>query len=190
LIDLCNAISLAFAIPIAVFDVVKISHNLEVRYASGDETYLTFNGDTENPNAGEVIFVDAAAQAHARRWTNRQSGYSAVRDTTTAVLIVAEAMQLSVGRHLGAYGHPGRRGHRHLVGPRRLRADPPRRCSGSRPRRARSRAWASSTVAGHLIATSASSLAGGAARDNAVTIAGVNGRLERVARHRRHCTAS
>ncbi len=33
-----------------------------------------------------------AGQAHARRWTNRQSGYSAVRDTTTAVLIVAEGL--------------------------------------------------------------------------------------------------
>jgi hypothetical protein len=36
-------------------------------------------------------FADGAERAHARRWTNRQSG-SAVRGTTTAVLIVAEAM--------------------------------------------------------------------------------------------------
>jgi DNA/RNA-binding domain of Phe-tRNA-synthetase-like protein len=42
-----------------------------------------------------VIFADGAGRAHARRWTNRQSGYSAVRDTTSAVLIVAEAMHAS-----------------------------------------------------------------------------------------------
>jgi len=42
-----------------------------------------------------VIFADAAGRAHARRWTNRQSGYSAVRDTTTTVLIVAEALHAS-----------------------------------------------------------------------------------------------
>lgn len=42
-----------------------------------------------------MIFADNARRAHARRWTNRQSGYSAVRDTTTAVLIVAEAMHSS-----------------------------------------------------------------------------------------------
>jgi DNA/RNA-binding domain of Phe-tRNA-synthetase-like protein len=39
-----------------------------------------------------VSFVDAAGRAHARRWTNRQSGWSAVRPATSRVLIVAEAL--------------------------------------------------------------------------------------------------
>ncbi len=92
LIDLCNAISLAFAIPVAVFDVSQIAEYVEVRYAVGDESYLAFSGEIEHPDAHEVIFADNAGRAHARRWTNRQSAYSAVRDTTTAVLVVAEAM--------------------------------------------------------------------------------------------------
>ncbi|MBB5779508.1 B3/B4 domain-containing protein [Nonomuraea jabiensis] len=92
LIDLCNALSIAYAIPVAVFDIAKISQYVEVRYAAGDETYLTFSGETEHPPPGEVIFADAEGRAHARRWTNRQSGHSAVRDTTTDVLIVAEAL--------------------------------------------------------------------------------------------------
>ncbi len=92
LIDICNAVSLAFAIPVAVFDVSRIMEYVEVRYAAGDESYETFAGDVEHPDAHEVIFADHAGRAHARRWTNRQSGYSAVRDTTTAALIVAEAM--------------------------------------------------------------------------------------------------
>jgi DNA/RNA-binding domain of Phe-tRNA-synthetase-like protein len=92
LVDLCNAASAAFAIPVAVFDVAKITGNLEVRYASGDEDYLTFSGQTEHPGPREVIFADQAGQVHARRWTNRQSGLSAVQDSTAAVLIVAEAM--------------------------------------------------------------------------------------------------
>jgi DNA/RNA-binding domain of Phe-tRNA-synthetase-like protein len=92
LVDLCNAISLAFAVPVAVLDAAQITGPLEVRYATGDETYLTFAGDTERPAPGEVIFADRAGQAHARRWTNRQSGLSAVRDSTAAALIVAEAL--------------------------------------------------------------------------------------------------
>jgi DNA/RNA-binding domain of Phe-tRNA-synthetase-like protein len=92
LVDLCNAVSLAFAIPVAVFDVSAVTSPLEVRYATGDETYLTFAGEIEHPAPGEVIFADRAGQAHARRWTNRQSGRSAVRDTTAAALIVAEAL--------------------------------------------------------------------------------------------------
>lgn len=92
LIDLCNAVSIAYAVPVAVFDVSRITSHVEVGYATGDETYLTFGGDTEHPPAGEVVFADAAGRAHARRWTNRQSGHSAVRDTTASVLIVAEAL--------------------------------------------------------------------------------------------------
>jgi DNA/RNA-binding domain of Phe-tRNA-synthetase-like protein len=95
LIDLCNAVSLAFAIPVAVFDAAKIAEYVEVRYATGNESYLTFSGEIEHPEVHEVIFADHAGQAHARRWTNRQSGYSAVRETTSGVVIVAEALHSS-----------------------------------------------------------------------------------------------
>jgi DNA/RNA-binding domain of Phe-tRNA-synthetase-like protein len=92
LVDLCNAISLAFAIPVAAFDVARIAEHIEVQYAVGNEIYLAFSGETENPDAHEVIFADNAGRVHARRWTNRQSACSAVGDTTRSVLIVAEAM--------------------------------------------------------------------------------------------------
>jgi DNA/RNA-binding domain of Phe-tRNA-synthetase-like protein len=92
LVDLGNAVSLAFAIPVAVLDVAEIAWPLEVGYAQGTEDYLTFGGETEHPARGEVVFADGAGQAHARRWTNRQSGRSAVGATTSAVLIVAEAL--------------------------------------------------------------------------------------------------
>ena len=95
LVDVCNAISTAFAIPVAVFDVARIASYLEVRHAAGDETYATFSGTTECPAPREVIFVDGDGHAHARRWTNRQSSHSAVRESTTTVLIVAEAMHES-----------------------------------------------------------------------------------------------
>jgi DNA/RNA-binding domain of Phe-tRNA-synthetase-like protein len=95
LVDVCNAASAAFATPVAAFDVAKITGRLEVRYAGGDEDYLTFSGHTEHPGLHEVIFADQAGQVHARRWTNRQSGLSAVQHSTAAVLIVAEAMHES-----------------------------------------------------------------------------------------------
>ncbi len=92
LVDVCNAVSLAFAIPVAVFDVSKITGGIEVRYAAGDEDYLAFSGQLEHPAPHEVIFADQARRVHARRWTNRQSGLSAVQASTAATLIVAEAM--------------------------------------------------------------------------------------------------
>ena len=90
--DFCNAASLAFAIPVAVSDASRITGYLEVRYAAGDEECLTFSGGVEHPDPREVIFCDEAGQAHARRWTHRQSGRSALQGTTTAALVVAEAM--------------------------------------------------------------------------------------------------
>lgn len=92
LIDLCNATSLAFAIPVAVFDIARITGALTVQRANGDETYETFAGAIEHPDPGEIIFADDGGRAHARRWTNRQSGWSAVRPQTAQALIVAEAL--------------------------------------------------------------------------------------------------
>ncbi|WP_433350278.1 B3/B4 domain-containing protein [Micromonospora sp. CA-111912] len=92
LVDLCNAVSLAYAIPIAVLDVERIDGDLEVRPARGDEEYLTLAGDPEHPEPGEVIFADGAGRAHSRRWTSRQSGWSAIRATSRSVLIVVEGV--------------------------------------------------------------------------------------------------
>ncbi len=87
LVDLCNAISLAYAIPVAVLDADQATGSLQVRYADGTEIYLAFSGATEHPCAGEVIFADTAGHAHARRWTNRQSARSAASAGTTTALL-------------------------------------------------------------------------------------------------------
>ncbi|MEZ0110055.1 DNA/RNA-binding domain of Phe-tRNA-synthetase-like protein [Catenulispora sp. EB89] len=102
LIDLCNAVSVAFAIPVAALDLDRISGDLEVRHATGDEEYVTFADTIEHPEPGEVIFADAGGNAHARRWTNRQSGSSAIRPGTSRVLIVAEALHESAAEDVAA----------------------------------------------------------------------------------------
>ncbi|MER6612126.1 B3/B4 domain-containing protein [Streptomyces xantholiticus] len=92
-VDLCNAVSVAYAVPVAVLDADRIAGPfLMVRHARGDERYTTFGGAIEHPAPGEVIFADSAGRAHARRWTNRQSGDSAVSEHTSTVLVVAEGM--------------------------------------------------------------------------------------------------
>lgn len=92
-VDLCNAVSVAYAVPVAVLDADRIAGpSLEVRPARGDEHYTAFGGATEHPAPGEVTFVDSGGRAHARRWTNRQSGHSAVGEHTSRIIVVAEAM--------------------------------------------------------------------------------------------------
>jgi DNA/RNA-binding domain of Phe-tRNA-synthetase-like protein len=92
IIDLCNAVSLAFALPIAVFDLDHITGGIDVRHAKGDERFDTFGGEMEYPDVGEVVFVDEANAAHARRWSHRQSGSSSIRPETAKILIVSEAL--------------------------------------------------------------------------------------------------
>ncbi len=94
-IDLCNAMSLAFALPVAVFDLAQLDQFLEVRHALGTENYLAWSGETESVPEGEVIFADASDHAHARRWTFRQSRKSTVRPETRRALVVAEGLHAS-----------------------------------------------------------------------------------------------
>jgi DNA/RNA-binding domain of Phe-tRNA-synthetase-like protein len=110
LVDLCNAVSLAYAIPVAALDVDQIAGSLRVRYADGNETYLAFSGQTEHPYPGEVIFADDAGNVHARRWTNRQSALSAMSPVTTTALIVAEGMHESASADVRALIATRRRG--------------------------------------------------------------------------------
>ena len=98
LVDFCNAVSLAFALPIAVFDLDRVEEFLEVRKATGEETYQAFNGEIETPPANEVIFADAGQHVHARRWTFRQSRRSTIRPETKRVLIVSEGLHETADR--------------------------------------------------------------------------------------------
>ncbi len=102
LVDLCNAVSLAFALPVAVFDLAQVDGFLEVRYARGDEQYLAFSGKSETPPAGEVIFADAANQVHARRWTFRQSRRSTITPETERALIVSEGLHETAAADVAA----------------------------------------------------------------------------------------
>jgi DNA/RNA-binding domain of Phe-tRNA-synthetase-like protein len=95
MVDLCNSISMAFATPVAAFDLSKVDGVLEVRHALGTELYETFAKEIEYPDPGEVIFADESGRAHARRWTNKQSFFSAIQAATTDALIVAEALHPS-----------------------------------------------------------------------------------------------
>jgi DNA/RNA-binding domain of Phe-tRNA-synthetase-like protein len=91
-VDVCNAISVAFALPVAILDIAKIDSFVEVCRAKGDEVYLSFSGETEHPYPEEVIFRDASNHAHARRWTFRQSRLSTVGPETEQALVVSEAL--------------------------------------------------------------------------------------------------
>lgn len=91
-VNLCNAYSLAYATPIAVYDLDQIIGGITVQYVKGNEEHLNFGDEIEHPEEREVVFLDEANYAHSRRWCYRQSKKSIVSPETNNILIVAEAM--------------------------------------------------------------------------------------------------
>lgn len=101
LINLCNSLSARFAIPIAALDADRIAGNLTVCKAEGGEPYHGFDGAVTGMPEGEVTFRDDAGMAHARRWSHKQSGLSAVSGETGTAVIFAEALHEDAKADLG-----------------------------------------------------------------------------------------
>jgi hypothetical protein len=86
LIDLCNAISMAFAIPVAVLDVAASPGDLQVRHAEGSEKLPHLRRRGRAPGAGRGELRRCAGQRPRAPLDQPQSGLSAVRDATSDVL--------------------------------------------------------------------------------------------------------
>ncbi len=92
LVDLCNLVSIRYALPTAVFDTRAINGTLTVHFANGSERYTTLGQEEiDHPDAGEVVFSDDTGLVMARRWCWRQSEQSAAQPDTTRAIITIEA---------------------------------------------------------------------------------------------------
>lgn len=92
LVDIGNLASIRHGVPVALFDLSRISGDLTVRFARGDEPFADLgSSETVHPDAGEIVFVDGDGVVHARRWCWRQSAQSATGASTREALIVTEA---------------------------------------------------------------------------------------------------
>ena len=96
LVDLCNAASLRYAIPVAPFDLVNAQGDVIVRLATGSEEYLAINAETPDViPEGEVIYSDDSTSVLSRRWNWRQSDKGKISLSTTNLLITTEAVHAS-----------------------------------------------------------------------------------------------
>jgi len=103
LVDIGNLVSIRYALPVAMFDRRSVAGTLTVRLATGLESFTDLgSGATEQPEPGEVIFVDDAGHVAARRWCWRQSAESASSASTTDVLVTVEGHHAEARRDVGA----------------------------------------------------------------------------------------
>jgi DNA/RNA-binding domain of Phe-tRNA-synthetase-like protein len=103
LVDLGNLVSIRYALPVAVLDVRAVTGTTTVRFATGQERFTDLGtGEPAPPQAGEVVFVDEADVASARRWCWRQSLESAASPSTTEILVVVEGHHASADADVAA----------------------------------------------------------------------------------------
>ena len=103
LVDVCNLVSIRYALPAAVFDIRAIDGTLTVHFADGSERYTTLGqSEVEHPAVGEVVFSDDTGLVMARRWCWRQSEQSAAQLDTTSAIITIEAHHANAHKDIEA----------------------------------------------------------------------------------------
>jgi DNA/RNA-binding domain of Phe-tRNA-synthetase-like protein len=103
LVDVCNLVSIRYALPAAVFDTRAINGTLTVHFANGSERYTTLGqNETDHPEVGEVVFSDDTGLVMARRWCWRQSEQSAAQPDTSSAIITIEAHHASAQQDIEA----------------------------------------------------------------------------------------
>jgi DNA/RNA-binding domain of Phe-tRNA-synthetase-like protein len=91
-VDICNLVSIRYALPVAAFDLRSVQGIITVHFAAGNERFTPLSeSEPEHPDPGEVIFSDEAGLVVARRWCWRQSAESAAQENTPEVLFTIEA---------------------------------------------------------------------------------------------------
>jgi DNA/RNA-binding domain of Phe-tRNA-synthetase-like protein len=94
-VDLCNAVSIAFAVPVGGEDIACYAGNPELTVARGDETFETVKDGLpaiENPERGEVIWRDERGVT-CRRWNWRQGPRTQIYTDTRAMWFVLERLE-------------------------------------------------------------------------------------------------
>ena len=84
-VDLGNAVSLKYTLPMGAHDLGGGDADICIRFAQPGDTFLLFGSDTEEiPDAGEVVYA-VGHQVRTRRWTWRQSEHGKITPASTDI---------------------------------------------------------------------------------------------------------
>jgi DNA/RNA-binding domain of Phe-tRNA-synthetase-like protein len=85
LVNLNNAISLKYTLPMGTHDLSRSDLDIEMRYAKEDDTFVPMGSEEiEKPDEGEVVYA-VGNQVRTRRWTWRQSEEGKIDEKTNYV---------------------------------------------------------------------------------------------------------
>ena len=85
LVDLNNAVSLKYTLPMGTHDLGAAAGDMEIRFSRPGDTFLPFGSDAEEaPEPGELVYA-VGSQVRTRRWTWRQSEHGKIEAGTSYV---------------------------------------------------------------------------------------------------------
>lgn len=92
LVDIGSLVTIRHLLPTGAHAIDHLKGDIELRFASGNETFEPFGTDiVEHPAPGEIIFADGDI-VMTRRWTWRQAKHSLVVPETTAVEVNVDGL--------------------------------------------------------------------------------------------------
>lgn len=84
-VDLGNAISLKYILPLGAHDMDKADADLEVRFSRQDDLFLPFGStEIERPDPGELVYA-SGSKVKTRRWIWRQSDEGKITEESTNI---------------------------------------------------------------------------------------------------------
>lgn len=94
-VTLFNYISVKYLVPCGGDDIKKISGNLCLDFATGEESFIGLGStEVEHPEMGEVIyFDDQSKQIMCRRWNWRNAEFSKISDDTKEIVINVDGIE-------------------------------------------------------------------------------------------------
>ncbi|GHE32046.1 B3/B4 domain-containing protein [Streptomyces hydrogenans] len=92
-VDSYNTVSVRHGLPAGAFDLDRVTGDIEIRYADGNETFTPLGEpDTvENPKPGEVIYTDTT-DVLTRHWNHRDAHRTRVTADSARVAFVLETV--------------------------------------------------------------------------------------------------
>lgn len=101
LVDIYNHISLKYLLPVGGEDVYKIEGDIQLTYATENETPSLLLGEQEPriPHLGEVIYKDDKGIL-CRRWNWKEADRTKLTEDTKNVILVIEALPPTTMDHL------------------------------------------------------------------------------------------
>lgn len=91
-VDLGNAMSLKYILPMGAHDIDASPHDIEIRFAGAGDTFIPFGGaESEAVDIGELVYVRGCS-VKTRRWIWRQSEEGKITADSTDIFFPIDGL--------------------------------------------------------------------------------------------------